>query len=205
MYLDLSIKSKGSNIVNQSLRISENSLQALHQLCYNNLVKTVQFSRKNLSAILAGFVVILLIGIITSAISIFISRQIMVRTLSLDDLRSAFTQPGYLIFSWLLRIISSISPVIGGFVVGRLVKEKGWLYGGILGVFLKLISIGIVSLTFLLPSSLIYGPHLPPHQVQSLTQQNILNQLLYSPITIVLTGLGGYLGEYFRKRNRKNN
>lgn len=165
-------------------------------------MNTIQLSRKNLLAILAGFAVIVLIGIITSTISLFISSHIA-RASSVYDFKSAFTQQPYLTFSWLLRILSFLSPVIGGFIVGWLVKEKGLLYGGILGVTLKLISIGIVSLTFLLPASLIYGSHLPPQQGQGLAQQNILNQLLYSPVTIILTALGGYLGERLHKRNRK--
>lgn len=127
----------------------------------------------------------------------------MVRTLSVQDFKSAFTQQPYLTFSWLLRAISFLSPAIGGFVVGWLVKKKGWLYGSILGIVLKIISIGIISLIFLLPISLVYGPHFPSEQGQSLTQQNILNQLLYAPITIILATLGGYLGEHLHKRNRK--
>lgn len=163
---------------------------------------TVQLSRKNLLAILVGFIVIMVIGIITSTISFFISSN-MVRTLSVQDFKSALTQQPYITFSWLLRIISFLSPIVGGFVVGLIVKKNGWLYGGLLGVVLIAISIGIASLIFILPTSLIYGNHFPAGYGQSLALKNITSQLLHSPVTIILTAIGGYLGERLHKRNRK--
>lgn len=165
-------------------------------------MSTLHLSKKTVLAIITGFAATILIGIITSAISFYITINIA-RTFSLQDFKSAFTQQPYVTFSWLLRIISFLSPIIGGFVVGWIIKERGWLYGGILGVALKLVSIGIISLTFLLPTSLIYGPNFPVEQGQAMAQKNIMNQLLYSPITVALTALGGYLGEYFSKKHPK--
>lgn len=172
-------------------------------------MSTIRLSKKIFLGIIAGFVIIILIGIVTSAISFYISTNIA-RTSSPQDFKSAFTQQPYVTFSWLLRIISFISPVIGGFVVGWIIKKKGLLYGGVLGIVLKLISIAIVSLTFLLPTSLIYGPNFATEQGRALIEQreilaqkNIVNQLLYSPFTIALTAFGGYLGERFSKKSSK--
>jgi hypothetical protein len=161
-------------------------------------VTSVQLSRINLLAILVGFVVIVVIGIITSTTSFFISSQIA-SAYSVGELKSAFIQQQYLTFSWLLRIISFLSPIIGGFVVGR-IKNNGWLYGGLLGVVLTVISIGIVSLIFILPTSLIYDNHFPAGYGQLLALKNITSQLLHSPLTIILTAIGGYLGERLHKR-----
>ena len=144
-------------------------------------------SKKVFLAIAAGFTVIVLIGTATSAIS-FLSFFVSFRL--------------GLTFSWLLKITSYLSFIIGGFVVGWIVKEKGLIYGGILGIILKLVSISIVGLTFFLPTSLIYGPNFPAGYGQELAQKNIVNQLLSSPITIMLTAFGGYLGEYFNKSHR---
>jgi len=165
-------------------------------------VTTVELSRKNLLAILAGFVVIILIGIITGAFSFFINAT-MAHTLSVQDFKSTSTSMPYLAVSWLLKILSFLSPIIGGFVVGRLVKNKEWLYGGLLGVILSATSIAIVSLTFVLPTSFMYSNQFPAGYEQSLAQNNIVNQLLHPPIIILLTGLGGYLSDVLYKKNRK--
>lgn len=144
-------------------------------------------SKKAFLAIAAGFAVTILIGAVTGAISFFVI------------IRLGFT------FNWLSKITPYLSLITGGFVAGWIAKEKGLIYGGILGIILKLMSISIVGLTFFLPTSLIYGPNFPAGYGQELAQKNIVNQLLSSPITIVLTAFGGYLGEYFSKRHLKKN
>lgn len=164
---------------------------------------SIRFSKRNVFAIVVGFAVIVLIGIVTSLISFYCLANLG-RILGPDNYLSALSQQPYLAISWFLDIIKLLSPLAGGFVVGRIVKQKGWLYGGLLGIVLTAISIGFVSLTFILPTSLTYGNQFPAGYAQSLAQKNILNQLLHSPITVILTGLGGYISDFLNKRNRKN-
>lgn len=163
---------------------------------------TISLSRKNLLAILIGLIAVILIGIITNAISFYISSHI-VRTTSVQEFKSAFTQQPYITYRWILGTISFVSPIIGGFVVGWIVKDKGWLYGGVLGIILRLISLAFAIVVFLLPTSLIYGPNFPTDFRKAESLQSIINILIYSPITILKTVVGGYLGEHLHKRNRK--
>ncbi len=156
----------------------------------------IKLSRKNLFAIFLGFLLIAGIGIITSTISFFVTINIT-RTTPINELKNALSQQPMLIINWLLRLVSFFSPILGGFVVGYMIKEKGWLYGGLLGIFLIIISLGIVSLTFILPTSFMYGSQFPSDYGHSLAQKNLLNQLFNSPLTIALTSLGGFLGERF--------
>lgn len=165
-------------------------------------MKIIQFSRKNIFAVLAGFSVIILLGIITSVVQLFMTSHIL-QTVSATGFKAAFTQQPYITISWSLRTLSYLSPVIGGFCVGWLVGEKGWLYGGVLGVALKFVSIGIVSLYFFLHVFIFFDSYLPPQQTQGLAQQNILHQLLYSPITILFTAFGGYIGEHLHKNRMR--
>jgi hypothetical protein len=165
----------------------------------------IKLSRRNLFALFVGLLIIDGIGIVTSTISLFMASNVM-RTIPFDEIRDTFSQQSMLVLNQLLRMASSASPLLGGFVVGRLVKEKGWLYGCLLGFVLTITSIGIVSLTFLLPTPLIYGQHFPSGYGYDLAQKNILNQLLYTPIIVVLTTLGGFFGEnYSKKQKAKNN
>jgi len=164
-------------------------------------VLQLNLSRKNLLAILLGFLTILGIGILTTTISFLIHLN-MARTLSPENFRAAISQHPVLTISWILRGLSFISPVIGGVVVGWITKEKGWLYGGLLGVILTLVSIGFASLTFILPTATIYGSDFPANYGHDLAQKNIVNQLIGAPLTIVLTSLGGWLGEKIHKKRK---
>lgn len=162
----------------------------------------LNLTRRNLFAIFLGFLVILMLGIITSGISFLISSQVA-QNVSPQNFEAAFSQQPILTFSWILRILSFASPILGGIVVGMLIREKGWLYGGLLGVVLTLLSIGIVLLAFFVSTSLIYGQNVPASFGQNLAQKNILNQFINAPLIIVSTAFGGWLGEKLYK-NRKS-
>lgn len=154
-----------------------------------------QNSHRNLFAIFIGFLVIVFIGIISSAISFPLISHLF-RNLATENLSSIFSTQPYLIVSWTLMVIFDFFPVIlGGIVVGWIVREKGWVYGGILGIVLTIVSIGVVSLTFVLPPTLIYGQNVPHDFGRNLAQKNISNQFFQAPLTILLTSLSGLLGE----------
>lgn len=159
-------------------------------------------SRRHLFAILLGFLVVIAIGIVLSSISFLIYSN-AARKLSPDEFRNISLQQPYLAFNMLSKIIYFVLPVLGGFVVGWLVKEKGWLYGGLLGIMLIFISIVIAALPLLLPATYLYGQNIPPNYSYDLAQKNILNQLFNSPLTIALTVLGGLLGEKLHRSKSK--
>lgn len=158
----------------------------------------IHVSKRNLSAIFAGFFTIVLIGAITNTFQFF-----MLANLSRVFTSHLYIQQPYLTFNWILRGLSFLSPVVGGLVVGWMVKEKGWVYGGILGFTLGLVSMSIVSLTFILPSSMIFGSRFPSDYGQELAEKKIRHQLLGWPVTVALTALGGYWGERLCIRKRK--
>lgn len=164
----------------------------------------LELTRKKAFAIFCGFIVIIVIGIITSSITFFVTLNIA-RSSSPTTFQAAFSQQPLLAINWLLRVLTFISPVIGGIVVGLMVKERGWLYGGILGLVIELISLGFVLLILLLPTSLIYGQITPNSFGQSLAIGNMLNQILYAPMIIILTSLGGWIGEMFYLKSHGKN
>ena len=144
-------------------------------------MKSIIFSKKNLLAILAGFVVIILLRIITNTFSFFLSLNIAA-SFSPQDFNSAFTQQPYLTYGWLLRIISYLSLILGGFVVGKIVKKNGWICGIILGLIFVLISIlGAM-----------------------LRNKDISPEIFNLSITVALTFLGGYIGETLARKNSKH-
>lgn len=144
---------------------------------------------KNILAILAGLFVIILFGFVTSLFALNVLEKY-----------NDFTPQNYLP----IKILHLFSPILGGFVVGLIVKDKKWLYGALLGVILTIISVSSVSLTMLLSPASMYGDDFPANEGRILARQNILNQLQGAPLTIFLTGLGGYLGEKSIKNKKKN-
>lgn len=168
-------------------------------LCYNSSVSILKLSKKYIFALFAGSITILLVGIIISALSFLINLRIFGSATTVADISSAYSQQPYVTLMRILGVISFLSPAIGGFIVGWIVKEKGWGYGGIFGILLKVISISIsVLLLFVIQT-----PNLMFDHIQKFALANILNQALNSPITIILSALGGFLGELTHKRIRK--
>lgn len=154
---------------------------------------SIQFSRRNIFAIFFGFLVIILLGFITSGFVFFLAPRLA---------RSGHM---IIIFSYLIAALTLLTPIIGGFVVGWHVQKQGGLYGAILGVFLTVVSMALVSLTFILPSSLISSPDFPAAQARALAKTNLLTQLLHAPFLIFVTLLGGILGvwAYQKRQNRR--
>lgn len=142
--------------------------------------------KKNLFAIFLGFSIIVVMGVVTSIISLLIG----------------FNQESIPFIGLLIKTIPVISLILGGYAAGWYIREKGALYGGITGLILAAVSISIASLPFFLPTSFIFGQHVPSDYGYGMAQKNILNQLLYLPVTIVLTSLGGLLGEKHYKKKQ---
>lgn len=71
--------------------------------------------------------------------------------------------------------------------MGAVIENKGWLWGGVLGI-----SIGLLSYF----SFVLIGSYINPDAIYSVT---VLSLLSSSLPPIFLTGLGGFLGEIFTK------
>lgn len=141
----------------------------------------LEFSKRNFLALLAGLVTIVLIGIVTSTAS--------------------FHQP-YLAFRWLIIILSFLSPVLGGFVVGWITRERGWFYGALSGVIVQLGLIIVILVSYFFLSTEIKYSQSNQVLLGFIAIKNIMGTLLNSAQFIILAALGGYLGESLRK-NRK--
>jgi putative membrane protein (TIGR04086 family) len=156
---------------------------------------SISLSKKNLLGILVGIGTRLGIGIIITIISLLIAQYIY-QISSVDDLQSNSFQP-LTIYRYITQVLGLLTPIIGGFVTGKMVKEKGWLYGGLVSVFLLLISLGLVSLSFILPRTFLYGPHITSEMINQIALKNILRQLSEMPFDIILSVFGGYLGQKY--------
>lgn len=165
----------------------------------------LKLSRKNLMALLMGYLVIFTIGILIKILS-FVQTQLAINSLqhvSLEALNQKFSEQPYDAFSWLLRILSFLSLISGGFVVGWKVKERGWVYGGLLGFLIKLIGLTSILIIAFLPASFVYGVDISNGARMEQVAKKIFFAFIELPLAVLLIGLGGYLGEFFYKKNSK--
>ena len=98
--------------------------------------------------------------------------------------------------------ISSV--ILAGFIVGKRIKEKGWLYAGLMGGAWIIFGILISLLLTLLPKELIYGQYYSEEAAKELTNIKMTRLISRLPFdlldTILPAAIGGFLGEYFAKR-----
>lgn len=83
-----------------------------------------------------------------------------------------------------------LTPFIGGLAASLYAKQKGWLYGAIMGVVfvtLSIISIFVVFLT--LPATF------SSDVKWTITLRQMANAMIYAPKIILLTTLGGFIGQ----------
>ena len=153
-----------------------------------------QFTKRTMGALLLGFLIIVALVFVTSGFALFIIPSFLSHMTILKVLSYGF------------GILTLITPVIGGFVVGWRIRERGWLYGGLLGLILSVISMLVVSLTFILPASVVSGPNFSIEQARFLAKANLMMQLTHAPFLIAVTALGGVLGVWaYRKRQKSPN
>ena len=151
----------------------------------------IQFTRKNIGAIGLGFLVMLLIGVLTTAISVVVARFLSGNTTVIVTI------------AYLLGILTLFTPTIAGFIVGWRIRTQGWLYGGLLGVAVSLISMILASVTFILPASYISSPNFSVAEAHALARSNLLLQLTHTPLLVLATTLGGFLGEWAYEKRQK--
>ncbi len=135
--------------------------------------------------LVAGFFTIFILNTVAR---LFVYRE--VRGIANDDkkLTSIAYDPIFHSF------ISLIIPILGGIVVGYLIKKNGALYGAILALIVKTISILIISSMFFYPAAF-YAIELPIEVRNTIASQNIMRQLYSLPISILFIAWGGWVGE----------
>ncbi|CAN5154911.1 hypothetical protein BH09PAT2_BH09PAT2_04050 [soil metagenome] len=99
-------------------------------------------------------------------------------------------------------IFSFIIPILGGVVVGYLMKEKGWIYGGILAIVMKTISLAIVASIYFSPTVL-FGIKQSTAVSYALAEQNIVRQLISLPFALLFIAWGGWVGEKLAKYRKQ--
>jgi len=139
--------------------------------------------KRKIIAVALGLLVII-IGIILVSFISFLYLTSVTRTLEPSEFKTAINTPPYV--SWIIRAADGLMVILGGFIAGRLAKEKGWLYGGLSGL--------IYFLLFLLAD--IFA-------IFSLGRSYTLNSYLSAlPSGLILTieaAIGGLISEKFLK------
>lgn len=136
-------------------------------------------------ALLAGFITIYILNAISQ---IFIFQKVQ----GIAGVNSPLDTPVY--HKVLHTVISLIIPIIGGGVVGFIVKKKGAFYGGTLAIILKMISIAVIATIFVYPPAF-YGIPMQPESARIFTLQNLTRQIISLPFAILFMAWGGWVGE----------
>jgi len=101
-------------------------------------------------------------------------------------------------------LIRTLALIFAGYFVSRRLGKKGWLYATVVGAIWFTFVLLISLLPFLLPKDLIYGPNFPDQMAKINMDKRLTNLISSIPIslikTLLLTTIGGFLGEYFGKR-----
>src|SRR5260221_7304466 len=110
----------------------------------------------------------------------------------------------FTLFGIIASILSILSLIFAGFFVGKKLQKKGFLCGIILGVLYFSLALILGLIFIFLPKDFLFGSKVPQEIYLNLRQTQINRLINGIPLdlvkTIVLTGVGGWLGERFSKR-----
>ena len=159
--------------------------------------------KKNIFAVFSGFVIILLLQTFRITAP-FVLMGVALKYLRGAEYINAFSTFPLNLINLLLEMFNILIPIIGGFIVGKTVIKKGWLYGALLGVTIRIVSIVIVSITFILPQDMLYRSELSSTSMIDLATKNINSQIVTAPMLIALTSLGGFLADVSKKRKKSS-
>ncbi len=98
--------------------------------------------------------------------------------------------------SFLHTTVALFIPIIGGIVVGYLVKKRGAYFGGALAIILKMISVGVICTLFIYPPAF-YGIQLSGEAARTYALQNLSREFISLPFSILFMAWGGWVGEKF--------
>lgn len=143
-----------------------------------------------------GILIITVSSLLLSFISIYLFSNEIMRSENIfnnkDDFNRVLSNPPFIYIRWITYVLNICIFILGGFSVGVVMKNKGWLWGGVLGV-----SIGLLSYF----SFALIGSYINPKAIYSVTVLSLLSSSLPA---VFLTGLGGFLGEILTKsKSRK--
>lgn len=155
----------------------------------------MSLSKKNFVAILAGLITVLLVTIVGWVISFIEIRSISDSVSKGQDVFSAYSQKSHVILNQIVGMLSFLSPAIGGVVVGWISRGRKWLHGVIFGTILSIISIGI----FALPLLSIPTQNSLFDSFRKSIELGVLSKVISSPIIIMLSILGCFLGELIHR------
>jgi len=158
---------------------------------------------KIISSLIIGFLIILLSQIITATIN-FLFVRYQFTHLSFEELKNLSSSFNSQLVGWINLLIRTLALIFAGYFVSRRLGKKGWLYATVVGAIWFTFVLLISLLPFLLPKDLIYGPNFPDQMAKINMDKRLTNLISSIPIslikTLLLTTIGGFLGEYFGKR-----
>lgn len=141
-------------------------------------------------ALLCGFLSIFILNAVITVVSIFLATYLLSQSEFALKGKEAYqifiSTPPYVYLIWAVILLKYINLISGGFIVGRMMRRKGLLWGGVLGIVTELI---LYFLSNWLTSNINYANI-------SFSINNLLKPIA---TTILLTGLGGFLGERLSK------
>lgn len=159
-------------------------------------------SRRDILAILGGIITFLLIQTIVTFTSFYLVYQV-VRTTAPQEFEAALSQFPVLLLRGLVGFVGFLAPVLAGAVAGWLVRKQGWLYGAIVGGFVSFTLISLIAFAYFAPVIFTFDYRVPSEGVRSFGAGKFY-QTLFGVIKIVLlTAIGGWLGEVFYRHKRK--
>lgn len=144
-------------------------------------------SKKILFSLALGLLVLYTVQIVASVIW-FIYLQSQISNITVNDFESLPSKLSTGYIGSFINIFKLFGFVLAGFIVSLRLKQKGWLFGGLLG--------GIWFILILVLPMLLSAREL----TLSFYPQYLTVILMFLLKIVGLTALGGLLGDYFRKR-----
>jgi putative membrane protein (TIGR04086 family) len=135
--------------------------------------------------VIFGIVILILVFWVTS---IFSSRLLHYKYSGAEQ-----TQVVYFLMS-ILGTLRSLSPVLAGGIAGWLVREKGWLYGGYVGLIVGTVVIVLTVIAYYYPD-----PFYTTDYPKDILLNNVFASIVSGIKTTVFASLGGLAGESLQK------
>jgi hypothetical protein len=160
------------------------------------------FNRK-INVSIAWGVIVLVVGYIFNPVLFYFFSFFLFQIISPANTSFIFDNPFFPIIQIVSLVMSNLVYLAAGFIVGRTIRNKGFLYGMIPGALYSALSIllFIGLITFAGPE--IFGPVFKSKQNNDLILKNITSSFISGIQITLLTGLGGWLGEWSLKTNSK--
>lgn len=110
---------------------------------------------------------------------------------SKEDFVAYTSTPPYAYLKSVTEVLRYFTLVIGGFILGYSLKTKGLLWGAVLGLATSLLMVYLLAL----------GEYLATNRLA--LPDETLRFLSSAPIIVILTAVGGYLGQTFSRPKKK--